>query len=421
MLNVEHKLMQQLAPQALYDSLTMIQKLEVFESALANTAGEDLAKILWLRSENSEAWLQRRSTYTRSLAVMSMVGYVLGLGDRHPSNLMLDRSTGKVLHIDFGDCFEVAMQRDKFPERVPFRLTRMLVNAMEVSGIEGNFRLTCEKVMAILRENKDSVIATLEAFVHDPLVSWRLQDVAKIQTSRISADIVKKEVNINAPIPTSTGITNHDAIPEFLTRSAKETFPLEPVKSKESSLKVGGSVIPYPAGRVKGPVRIQPLPTLVEIEDCRDNYDDLDESTGGLVPSKSISRIVSSEGGDSPGLQEQPNILQEMQTMSSSLDGQLITFSLNQRQSFNEVSFANRRRAMTLSEDSVDQTADRSVIVIRRIQDKLTGLDFMNLPLVGRRANALALEVPEQVDKLIQQATSNENLCLSFFGWCPFW
>jgi len=26
---------------------------------------------------------------------------------------MLDRKTGKVLHIDFGDCFEVAMQREK--------------------------------------------------------------------------------------------------------------------------------------------------------------------------------------------------------------------------------------------------------------------------------------------------------------------
>jgi len=76
--------------------------------------------------------------------------YVLGLGDRHPSNLMLDRKTGKVLHIDFGDCFEVAMQRDKFPEKVPFRLTRMLVNAMEVAGIEGNYRSTCENVSNVL-------------------------------------------------------------------------------------------------------------------------------------------------------------------------------------------------------------------------------------------------------------------------------
>ena len=45
---------------------------------------------------------------------------------------MLDRLSGKILHIDFGDCFEVAMTREKFPEKIPFRLTRMLVNAMEV-------------------------------------------------------------------------------------------------------------------------------------------------------------------------------------------------------------------------------------------------------------------------------------------------
>ena len=71
---------------------------------------------------------------------MSMVGYLLGLGDRHPSNLMLDRYSGKLLHIDFGDCFEASMNREKFPEKVPFRLTRMMERAMEVSGIEGNFR-----------------------------------------------------------------------------------------------------------------------------------------------------------------------------------------------------------------------------------------------------------------------------------------
>ena len=56
---------------------------------------------------------------------------------RHPSNLMLDRLTGRILHIDFGDCFEVAMTREKFPEKIPFRLTRMLTNAMEVRGRGG--------------------------------------------------------------------------------------------------------------------------------------------------------------------------------------------------------------------------------------------------------------------------------------------
>src|SRR6185503_11056446 len=135
------------------------------------TTGQDLYIVPWLKSHSSEVWLDRRTNYTRSLAVMSMVGYILGLGDRHPSNLMLDRFTGKVIHIDFGDCFEVAMHRDKFPERIPFRLTRMLINAMEVSGIEGNFRSTCEAVMRVLRDNRESVMAVLEAFVYDPLIN----------------------------------------------------------------------------------------------------------------------------------------------------------------------------------------------------------------------------------------------------------
>lgn len=172
LLNIEHRLMLQMAPD--YDNLSLLQKVEVFEYALENTTGQDLYKVLWLKSKNSEVWLERRTNYTRSLAVMSMVGYILGLGDRHPSNLMLERFSGKVIHIDFGDCFEVAMHREKFPEKIPFRLTRMLINAMEVSGIEGNYRITSENVMRVLRENKDSLMAVLEAFVHDPLINWRL-------------------------------------------------------------------------------------------------------------------------------------------------------------------------------------------------------------------------------------------------------
>ena len=55
---------------------------------------------------------------------------------------------------------EVAQHREKYPEKIPFRLTRMLVLAMEVSGIEGNFRTTCENVMRVLREHRDSVMAS---------------------------------------------------------------------------------------------------------------------------------------------------------------------------------------------------------------------------------------------------------------------
>lgn len=89
------------------------------------------------------------------------------------------------MHVDYGDCFEVAMTRDKYPEKVPFRLTRMLQNAMDVSRIEGTFRITCEHskralvraktplniaAMRVLRDNRESIIAVLEAFTRDPLI-----------------------------------------------------------------------------------------------------------------------------------------------------------------------------------------------------------------------------------------------------------
>lgn len=157
-----------------FESCPMANKVEIFLNALDKTLGQDLYKILWLKSANSEIWLEWRTNYTWSLAVMSMVGYILGLGDWHPSNIMIDRYSGKIVHIDFGDCFEIAMKREKLPERIPFRLTWMLVKAMEISGIEGNFRSTCENTMRVLWTNWDSLMAIFEAFVYDPLVSFKL-------------------------------------------------------------------------------------------------------------------------------------------------------------------------------------------------------------------------------------------------------
>ncbi|MFH4978121.1 hypothetical protein AB6A40_004830 [Gnathostoma spinigerum] len=50
---------------------------------------------------------------------------------------------------------------------------------MEVTGIEGNYRMTCERVLQMLRSNKESLLAVLEAFVYDPLINWRLTEGAR--------------------------------------------------------------------------------------------------------------------------------------------------------------------------------------------------------------------------------------------------
>jgi serine/threonine-protein kinase ATR len=43
---------------------------------------------------------------------MSFVGYVLGLGDRHSENVLLDATTGAAVHVDFNCLFEKALSQE---------------------------------------------------------------------------------------------------------------------------------------------------------------------------------------------------------------------------------------------------------------------------------------------------------------------
>lgn len=40
--------------------------------------------------------------YLYSVATNSMVGYILGLGDRHVLNILVDKTTAELIHIDLG-------------------------------------------------------------------------------------------------------------------------------------------------------------------------------------------------------------------------------------------------------------------------------------------------------------------------------
>ncbi|KAK9941754.1 hypothetical protein M0R45_007448 [Rubus argutus] len=311
-LNQEHKYMLSFAPD--YDHLPLIAKVEVFEYALQNTEGNDLSRVLWLKSRTSEVWLERRTNYTRSLAVMSMVGYLLGLGDRHPSNLMLHRYSGKILHIDFGDCFEASMNREKFPEKVPFRLTRMLVKAMEVSGIEGNFRSTCENVMQVLRTHKDSVMAMMEAFVHDPLINWRL-------------------FNFNEVPQTAMFANSH-------------------------------------------------VPPVVEAEEPTPNRELPQPQRGARE--RELLQAVNQLGDANEVLNERAVIV--MARMSNKLTGRDFSTS------------------SSVASISIQHAVDHSTLISGDTREVDHGLS-----------------VKLQVQKLIIQAKSHENLCQNYVGWCPFW
>lgn len=66
------------------------------------------------RTKDPMAWFKMRLYYARSVATTSIVGHVLGLGDRHLSNILMDNDTGEVIHIDLGIAFEQVMRSAGF-------------------------------------------------------------------------------------------------------------------------------------------------------------------------------------------------------------------------------------------------------------------------------------------------------------------
>ncbi|XP_075505011.1 serine/threonine-protein kinase ATM isoform X4 [Primulina tabacum] len=128
-------------------------------------------------------WFDKRLAYTRSVAASSMVGYIVGLGDRHSMNVLIDQSSAEVVHIDLGVAFEQGLML-KTPERVPFRLTRDIIDGMGVTGVEGVFRRCCEETLSVMRTNKEALLTIIEVFIHDPLYKWALSPLKAMQRQK---------------------------------------------------------------------------------------------------------------------------------------------------------------------------------------------------------------------------------------------
>ena len=89
------------------------------------------------------AWFEARLRFAASAAVWSMTGHIVGLGDRHGENVLIDTRNGECVHVDFDCLFDKGLALAR-PEIVPFRLTPNMVDAMGPTGFEGVFRAAAE-------------------------------------------------------------------------------------------------------------------------------------------------------------------------------------------------------------------------------------------------------------------------------------
>jgi ataxia telangiectasia mutated family protein len=123
------------------------------------------------RRKTPSAWFAMRLAYTRSVATTSIVGHIIGLGDRHCSNILLDNASGEVVHIDLGIAFDQG-KKLPVPERVPFRMTADMIDGMGISGTQGVFQRCAEETLRVLRDGSSTINTVLGVFRHDPLHTW---------------------------------------------------------------------------------------------------------------------------------------------------------------------------------------------------------------------------------------------------------
>lgn len=146
-----------------------------------------------------QQWYRATQHFISTLSANSMVGYIVGMGDRHLRNILIDNTTGELIHIDFGIMFE----RGKsllIPERVPFRLTREFVDCLGVEGVHGLFRKQMETCLQTMNEYNELILTVLGVFLHDPLNNWvvksrgqnTLQEIANPNAEQVLFQIQNK-------------------------------------------------------------------------------------------------------------------------------------------------------------------------------------------------------------------------------------
>ncbi|XP_004614157.2 serine-protein kinase ATM [Sorex araneus] len=142
-------------------------------------------------------WFEKRLAYTRSVATSSIVGYILGLGDRHVQNILINEQSAELVHIDLGVAFEQGKILPT-PETVPFRLSRDIVDGMGITGVEGVFRRCCEKTMEVMRNSQETLLTIVEVLLYDPLFDWTMNPLKALYLQQRPEDETELHSTLNA-------------------------------------------------------------------------------------------------------------------------------------------------------------------------------------------------------------------------------
>ncbi|XP_058823542.1 DNA-dependent protein kinase catalytic subunit-like isoform X2 [Topomyia yanbarensis] len=131
-----------------------------------------LKRALFEMTASPESFYNLRGNFAKSLMAMNISCWILGIGDRHTSNLLIDRSSGRLAGVDFGIAFGAGTRDQGIPEMVPFRLTPQFVSVMEPMRTSGLMHKCLVYTLACLRNSKKLLKSCLEVFVREPTLDW---------------------------------------------------------------------------------------------------------------------------------------------------------------------------------------------------------------------------------------------------------
>ncbi|KAG8442079.1 hypothetical protein GDO86_011029, partial [Hymenochirus boettgeri] len=135
---------------------------------------QDLLRRAFIKmSMTPEAFLALRSHFARSHALLCISHWILGIGDRHLSNFMVNMETGGIIGIDFGHAFGSATQFLLVPEMMPFRLTRQIVSLMLPMKETGLFDSVMVHALRAYRSNPGLLVTTMDVFIKEPSLDWK--------------------------------------------------------------------------------------------------------------------------------------------------------------------------------------------------------------------------------------------------------
>jgi len=131
-----------------------------------------------------------KKQFTNQLALTSLIGYIMGIGNREPRNIRFSKSTGNLLHLEFYPAFDLE-GIVKCSDAVPFRLTRNLktfLNPIYADGIFGSSMIGAALCFAHYKEHLQN---HLSLFIRDSLIVW--QPIEVLDGSNKAVDLERRK------------------------------------------------------------------------------------------------------------------------------------------------------------------------------------------------------------------------------------